>query len=762
VEGEGQAHGPEPAAAQHYLNKLLRSTALANSPRARKFLQFVVTKKLSGEESFLKETVIALEVFEKHTDFDPRFDATVRSGANRLRAKLKEYYQTEGMEDTLRIELPEGHYVARFINRPAVVVDDAPPSAVTAPSPAASSTSPAPLASKHARRPPVLWTSLVILLLLVVTVLLSWHGDLFHEGAAGSVLGKPGQKALTVASGHIADIAAPPKYPDREVSPTFSPDGKQLAYHSSGGTQPNNNIYRKAISGGSAVRLTRGPDDDRNPVWSADGKLIAFVRNMGRHGAIYLITPQGESRGRLTGTTDWSVAWFPTSTYLAIMDRIPGDELYGIVLVELATGKRHTLVPPSIRPTADHILDFAPDGRSLAFVNGSEIFMVPVNTATSPPSVSGPIKPITRGNRELYGFSWMPDGRSILFSADRGGGPTLWLTSTSQTSEPRQLQFEGLYALRPVVSRRCAGQPTRLAYERHSARVNIWRFDFSEARRLIHTPTKVTFSKYLDGAPQWSPDGKGFAFSSSRDGVFRNYLAGSDGSKVVALTPSGVYSASPRWSPDGRRVAFDSVVGGNCDIYVANRDDFAIRRLTTEPSQEARPSWSGDGRWIYFCSDRNRNQSHEIWKIRSDGSGEARQLTRHGGFEAFESLDRKYVYYIRSMKEPGLWRMSIDGRNEVPVSDAVSEGHWSIARDGIFFMSFRSFATSRSIQFLSFAHPASPESVYQTDADATNIVPGLSVTADGRSLLVPLLENQASEIEVVNNFESKVVGSNFR
>jgi hypothetical protein len=49
--------------------------------------------------------------------------------------------------------------------------------------------------------------------------------------------------------------------------------------------------------------------------------------------------------------------------------------------------------------------------------------------------------------------------------------------------------------------------------------------------------------------------------------------------------------------------------------------------------------------------------------------------------------------------------------------------------------------------------------VYQTDADATNIAPGLSVTPDGRSLLLPLLENEGSQIEVVNDFVTKLAAA---
>ena len=55
------------------------------------------------------------------------------------------------------------------------------------------------------------------------------------------------------------------------------------------------------------------------------------------------------------------------------------------------------------------------------------------------------------------------------------------------------------------------------------------------------------------------------------------------------------------------------------------------------------PSWSNDGRWIYFHAE----SDDQIWKVPSQG-GKPVPLTRHGGFEGFESMDRKYLYYSKS------------------------------------------------------------------------------------------------------------------
>ena len=59
--------------------------------------------------SSLKEYQIATEIFGRPHDFDPQHDSTIRVQAGRLRLKLAEYYSTEGAEDNLVVEMPEGH-----------------------------------------------------------------------------------------------------------------------------------------------------------------------------------------------------------------------------------------------------------------------------------------------------------------------------------------------------------------------------------------------------------------------------------------------------------------------------------------------------------------------------------------------------------------------------------------------------------------------------------------------------------------------------
>jgi TolB-like protein/Flp pilus assembly protein TadD len=96
------------------LEKVLASSTFINSERLSRFLRFTVEAAAQRQSSQLKEYAVALAVFDKRDSFDPRYDAIVRVEAGRLRARLKHYYETEGLQDSLLIELPKGGYVPRF------------------------------------------------------------------------------------------------------------------------------------------------------------------------------------------------------------------------------------------------------------------------------------------------------------------------------------------------------------------------------------------------------------------------------------------------------------------------------------------------------------------------------------------------------------------------------------------------------------------------------------------------------------------------
>jgi adenylate cyclase len=73
-----------------------------------------VERHLDGKDDELKETLLAVEVFGRKPDYDPKQDSIVRTEAGRLRSKLIEYYAGEGRNDSVVIELPKGRYTPVF------------------------------------------------------------------------------------------------------------------------------------------------------------------------------------------------------------------------------------------------------------------------------------------------------------------------------------------------------------------------------------------------------------------------------------------------------------------------------------------------------------------------------------------------------------------------------------------------------------------------------------------------------------------------
>jgi hypothetical protein len=107
-----------------HLQEVLASKAFLAAPRLCKFLNFIIEKSLAGQAADIKEYVIALEVYERSSAYDPQVDSTVRVEASRLRRKLKAYYSNEGNSSPIRIDLPKGSYVPAFRVNTEPVHDD--------------------------------------------------------------------------------------------------------------------------------------------------------------------------------------------------------------------------------------------------------------------------------------------------------------------------------------------------------------------------------------------------------------------------------------------------------------------------------------------------------------------------------------------------------------------------------------------------------------------------------------------------------------
>ncbi|MCC6341756.1 MAG: tetratricopeptide repeat protein [Bryobacterales bacterium] len=117
---------PQPSGVREQLEKILRWEPFARAGRLSRFLRFAVEQVLENPVPVLKEYVIAVEVFDKPKDFDPRLDPIVRVEARRLRARLREYYESEGKNDEVLIVFGRSGYTPAFTLRNLKAVDPPP------------------------------------------------------------------------------------------------------------------------------------------------------------------------------------------------------------------------------------------------------------------------------------------------------------------------------------------------------------------------------------------------------------------------------------------------------------------------------------------------------------------------------------------------------------------------------------------------------------------------------------------------------------
>lgn len=103
-----------PELVRKQLQQMLQHQELKRSPILAKFLEFVVISKLEGREDEIKEYTIGVKALGKPASFNPQLDAVVRIHATRLRSFLFKYYNGEGKNDLIFINIPKGAYVPVF------------------------------------------------------------------------------------------------------------------------------------------------------------------------------------------------------------------------------------------------------------------------------------------------------------------------------------------------------------------------------------------------------------------------------------------------------------------------------------------------------------------------------------------------------------------------------------------------------------------------------------------------------------------------
>src|ERR1700730_15925956 len=530
-------------------------------------------------------------------------------------------------------------------------------------------------------------------------------------------------------------------YAGFENSPSFSPDGNQVAFSWNGEKQDNFDIYVKLIGSPTPLRLTTDAAEDRSPAFSPDGRSIGFVR-ASKERAAFIVIPAIGGPERLVAEVvpdplyafGPAFAWFPDGRSIVTN---------GLTLLSTESGETRSLTSPPMKSLPDFSKVDSLDGSAIAFsrstsVSVSDIYLLDLDEDLKPKREP---RRLTFLKRNTYSPAWTPNGWEIIFASGVFFSPGLWRVSTSGSGEPEQLPFTGEVSW-PASSR----SGNRLAYQWDVSDRNIWRLSLSVSGAAAGPPVRLIASTRSEHSAQYSPDGKRIGFESNRTGFYGVWISDAEGANAVELfSRAGAQCGSPRWSPDGQRVAFDSNAEGNIDIYIIRSGGGKAVRLTTDSADDRIPSWSRDGNWIYFASERSGR--YEVWKAPAVG-GEAIQVTRNGGWVAFESPDGKFVYYTKEVASSALWKMPVSGGEESQVLPSVFRSAFSLVNDGIYFSPEPSADRKYSIQFLSFA-TGKVKTVVPIPGQVSYI---FNVSPDGRSLLYTQLDEAGSDLMLVENF----------
>jgi Tol biopolymer transport system component len=516
----------------------------------------------------------------------------------------------------------------------------------------------------------------------------------------------------------------------------------------SDGQMPSH-IYVQRIGDTALTPLTSGSQADYHPVWSPDGRQIAFIRYL--NSGLFEVLRISLASHSETAVGQFSfdglqfyeqpgLDWSPDGKSLLVADKPSRTAPARLVVVDLATENRRSLTSPPRGSTGDLEGKFSPDGKLVAFHRGGLGDLYVVSASGEDSSAA---RRLTPDNPGVHGIAWSRDGRQILFGSMEGGhGWGIWQESVDGGA-PAPVLAGSLDVNWPAVS----PDGRHLAVEQQDVVTNLTAIS-------LHTDgAEHSFapSSRNDFSPVYSPDGKQVVFASTRSGSIELWLANFDGStrrQVTWLNGSG-FPLTPSWSADGKKIIFAIRRWGATNLAVVRIADGVVTHLTKTPDRNVSPVFDADGKFIYY--DSNADGMERIWRIAADGSGRAEEMFWDAPwtFFAFSSPARS-IYF----QTPGDG-IEVDARDlNTGVQREVFRSHDWLAAPGNLCMdarklySFVSRKSDPSHQKLISIDIASGRTALLKNIDPAvpQMYTGCSVSPDGNTLLVPTVERFDSDI----------------
>lgn len=382
----------------------------------------------------------------------------------------------------------------------------------------------------------------------------------------------------------------------------LSPDGRTIAIDLLG------QIWTLPAAGGTAKPITlavRDTAEDIDPVFSPDGKWIAFQADRPTGRELWLVPTEGGAPRQLSREQKFTYfafarpAWSPDGRDIVFAARDTlfrirvGDGVTTPVRLDSVAGAGgRSAIPRASAPV------WSPDGSRIAFVNVADQRIWVVGRD------GGAATPLTPERVAAVAPAWSPDGsRLAFFVSDSVARPQLWIQEISGNTPRRitnQLQVVNLrvrwtaggdslvYSATGRLWRVAAagGEPASIPF---TARVHF-------ARQSVVLPP-IRFVE--PGSDQTARGFRGLALTSDGKTVAMIALgklwtfAPGALPREVATLPHGAAHLS--WSPGADQVVYSAGASGEEDLFVTRLDDGNTRRVTGLPGREVAARWSPDG-----------------------------------------------------------------------------------------------------------------------------------------------------------------------